>query len=96
MYCEKCGSKNETNTEFCSSCGSKLNIELTNTEVNSKEKSTIGWGILGFVIPIVGLILFLSLKRCTYFNDTVFSFYITSFIKIFYRTIYGWKRFYLL
>ena len=63
MYCEKCGSKNETNTEFCSSCGSKLNIELTNTEVNSKEKSTIGWGILGFVIPIVGLILFLSLKK---------------------------------
>lgn len=65
MYCEKCGSKNETNAEHCSNCGNKLNTGLTNTntEINQKEKSTIGWGILEFVIPIVGLIIFLSFKK---------------------------------
>ena len=25
MYCEKCGSKNEMTSEFCTNCGNKLN-----------------------------------------------------------------------
>lgn len=28
MYCEKCGSKNEMASEFCTNCGNKLNKEL--------------------------------------------------------------------
>lgn len=65
MYCEKCGNKNETYAEHCLNCGNKLSTGLTNTntEINQKEKITIGWGILGFVIPIVGLILFLSFEK---------------------------------
>lgn len=30
MYCEKCGSKNEMASEFCTNCGNKLNKELSN------------------------------------------------------------------
>ena len=66
MYCEKCGSKNEITSEFCTNCGNKLNKELSNTTniINSEEeKNTFGWGILGFFIPIVGLILFISWKK---------------------------------
>lgn len=28
MYCEKCGSKNEMTSDFCTNCGNKLNKEL--------------------------------------------------------------------
>lgn len=69
MYCEKCGSKNEMTSEFCTNCGNKLNKELANTNVNNttvtntEEKNTFGWGVLGFFIPIVGLILFICWKK---------------------------------
>ena len=70
MYCEKCGSKNEMTSEFCTNCGNKLNKELSNTNVNNttvinteEEKNTFGWGVLGFFIPIVGLILFICWKK---------------------------------
>ena len=33
MYCEKCGSKNEMTSDFCTNCGNKLNKELSNTRV---------------------------------------------------------------
>ena len=35
MYCEKCGSKNEMTSDFCTNCGNKLNKELSNTNVNN-------------------------------------------------------------
>ena len=70
MYCEKCGSKNEMTSNFCTNCGNKLNKELSNTNVNNttvinteEEKNTFGWGVLGFFIPIVGLILFICWKK---------------------------------
>ena len=70
MYCEKCGSKNEMTSDFCTNCGNKLNKELSNTNVNNttvinleEEKNTFGWGVLGFFIPIVGLILFICWKK---------------------------------
>ena len=67
MYCEKCGSKNEMTSDFCTNCGNKLNKELSNnttTIVNSEEENnTFGWGVLGFFIPIVGLILFICWKK---------------------------------
>ena len=69
MYCEKCGSKNEMTSDFCTNCGNKLNKEFSNVNNTTtivyaeEEKNTFGWGVLGFFVPIVGLILFISWKK---------------------------------
>ena len=62
MYCSKCGAKIQKNSEFCSECGNSVK-ESTSNEVNTNSGSSIGWGILGFFIPMVGLILFLVWKN---------------------------------
>lgn len=69
MYCEKCGSKNDENSKFCVNCGSELSnfsyssSNAQNVETEEKEGSKFGWGVLGFFIPIVGLVLFLTWKK---------------------------------
>ena len=35
------------------------NKNVVNTSTTEKEGSKFGWGVLGFFIPLVGLILFL-------------------------------------
>ena len=60
MFCSKCGAKNEKGAEFCTECGTSLK---ENTNVQAKSGSSIGWGVLGFFIPLVGLILFLCWKN---------------------------------
>lgn len=60
MFCSKCGAKNEKSAEFCSECGASLK-ETTSAQV--KSGSSFGWGVLGFFIPLVGLILFISWKN---------------------------------
>lgn len=37
MYCSHCGSKNEENSEFCSSCGKEL---IKVKEQNKQDRST--------------------------------------------------------
>ena len=61
MYCTKCGAKIPKNSEFCSECGNS--VKESSNEVKQNTGSSIGWGILGFFIPIVGLILFLIWKN---------------------------------
>lgn len=63
MYCAKCGAKQATNAQFCSECGNSLNKETVETKQVVNEGSTFGWGVLGFFIPLVGLILFLVWKK---------------------------------
>lgn len=68
MKCSNCGSDNAANTKFCTNCGTKLSgTEKTeNVVVNNstpEEGSGIGWGFLGFFIPIVGIILFFVWKQ---------------------------------
>lgn len=61
MYCAKCGTKADKNSEFCAKCGSSLKGEIITTDNNKVESSgsSFGWGVLGFFIPLVGLILFI-------------------------------------
>ena len=54
MYCAYCGKELKDSVNFCSYCGK----EIKESSVK-KEKASIGWGILGFFFPLVGLILFL-------------------------------------
>jgi zinc transporter ZupT len=50
-YCQSCGTKAEDKDNFCQSCGSALSG-------GKKEGSAIGYAILGFLLPIVGIILY--------------------------------------
>lgn len=54
-FCKHCGNEVGPNDFRCSKCGAQL--KSTTPAVN--DDGGFGWGLLGFCIPIVGLILFL-------------------------------------
>lgn len=54
-FCSNCGNQIDDQAVVCTKCGVSVNAPAT-------EGSTVGWGVLGFFIPIVGLILFLVWK----------------------------------
>ena len=61
MKCKKCGRELEEGSKFCDSCGNsteETKVEKPNESIQPKENN-FGWGILGFFLPIVGLILFI-------------------------------------
>jgi predicted RNA-binding Zn-ribbon protein involved in translation (DUF1610 family) len=60
-YCPNCGEPVRDNQDVCLSCGQELN--QYSKKVIVEEGSTIGWGILGFFIPIVGLVLYIMWKE---------------------------------
>ncbi|MDD3947055.1 MAG: zinc ribbon domain-containing protein [Clostridia bacterium] len=53
-YCVNCGQSLEDNETYCKNCGKPCNAA-----VNSEDTGNAGWGVLGFLFPVVGLILFL-------------------------------------
>ena len=53
-YCQKCGAELVDEAVVCPQCGCSQG--KTSTEVDS---GGFGWALLGFCIPIVGLILWL-------------------------------------
>lgn len=58
-YCLKCGKEIMDEAVICPGCGCSQKVQ------NVTDSSSLGWGLLGFCIPIVGLILYLIWK-----NDT--------------------------
>ena len=52
MKCNKCNAEIETGSKYCSNCGNNLN----------GSGLSVLWGLLGFFIPILGLVLFLVWK----------------------------------
>ncbi len=60
MYCKNCGKEIDDNAYVCPHCGVKVEKQTTGDDSGSK----VGWGILSFLIPLVGLILF-----CMWKND---------------------------
>lgn len=56
-YCSKCGKEIMDEAVVCPGCGC--------SQQNSKQgdSSSIGWGCLGFCVPIAGLILWLIWKN---------------------------------
>lgn len=57
MYCKNCGRIVDDTSSYCNNCGARIdNKSSTNV---SKDSSSFTFAILGFFIPIVGLILFL-------------------------------------
>ncbi len=62
MYCRACGSELHNDAVVCMKCGvATSNMNLSNTR--PEGDFAFAWGILGFFIPIVGLILYLIWKN---------------------------------
>ncbi len=57
MYCKNCGRTVDDTSSYCNNCGARIDNN-PNADV-SGDSSSFGFAILGFFIPIVGLILFL-------------------------------------
>jgi len=58
-YCKNCGREIDNQAVVCPYCGVQQQ-SLSNN--NSQDTGGFGWGLLGFCIPIVGLVLFLVWK----------------------------------
>ena len=56
-YCRKCGTPIDDSAVSCPHCGENQNVQHSPPPV--EDNGGFGWGLLGFCIPIVGLILFL-------------------------------------
>lgn len=57
MYCKHCGRLVDDDSTFCNNCGMRLDVKQALND--SDDSSNVGFAILGFFIPLVGLILFL-------------------------------------
>ena len=55
MYCKNCGRNIDDSAKYCINCGTRLD----NNNNGIDDRSSFGFAILGFLIPIVGLIIFL-------------------------------------
>lgn len=56
-YCKNCGKEIDDQSVVCPHCGVQQEKLAA-----SEDSGSFGWGLLGFCIPIVGLILFLVWK----------------------------------
>jgi uncharacterized membrane protein YvbJ len=71
-YCRFCGKELQDGDIFCSKCGASVESQQYNhsndfTTIfdrvdNIKDSGHLGWGLLGFLFPVIGLILFLVWK----------------------------------
>lgn len=63
--CNHCGAEINENAAVCMKCGfaqnTQNNISDPNADVN--DSGSFGWAVLGFLVPIVGLVLFLTWKN---------------------------------
>ena len=55
-YCPNCGREVDPNAYVCLNCGFKLK------DNGYDDSGNIGWGILGYFVPLAGLVLFIALK----------------------------------
>lgn len=61
-YCTKCGKELMDEAVVCPGCGCPQGNGMVS---NPADSSSFGWALLGFCIPIVGLILYLVWKDST-------------------------------
>lgn len=55
-YCKKCGTELNDYAERCQECGA---LQMAKHSASVNDQGGFLWGLLGFCLPIVGLILFL-------------------------------------
>lgn len=63
MYCKKCGKEINDNAVICPSCGCATDKYEQKNFKNESDSSSAGWAVLGFLFPLIGLILYLVWKE---------------------------------
>ena len=63
MFCKKCGKEIMDEAVVCPSCGCQT--EKAVAKPAEADGKSFGFGVLGFFVPIVGLILYLMWKDTT-------------------------------
>lgn len=58
-YCPKCGRQLVDEAVVCVSCGCAQSRKWTDKR---EDSSSFGWGVLGFFVPLLGLIFYLLWK----------------------------------
>ena len=58
-YCKNCGANIDDKAVICPSCGATQD----KPQQAAEEKNVFLWGVLGFFVPIAGLILYLMWKQ---------------------------------
>ena len=67
-FCPNCGTRLNNGQAFCSNCGTKINQQpqYNQQQYNNQsieQKGNFGWAVLGYFIPLVGLILYCVWKN---------------------------------
>ncbi len=60
MFCSNCGAQIDDNAYVCIHCGVKVKDTKTTNDTGS-----FWWGVLGFFIPLAGLIIWLTCRDNT-------------------------------
>ena len=55
-FCSNCGKEINANAAVCLNCGAAVNNQNSQ---GIKDTGSFGWGVLGFMIPVAGLLLWL-------------------------------------
>lgn len=65
MYCKNCGCSLPDDATKCENCGAVLSygFEAGKTNPVKEEKGSVLLGILGFLFPLIGLILYLAMMH---------------------------------
>ena len=59
-FCRDCGTEIRGDALYCPKCGSRQDgVYQTYRQPDADDSGSVGWAILGFLIPVVGLILWL-------------------------------------
>ncbi len=61
MFCKNCGKEIEDNRTICPHCGRSTGA-TNNNSYNPEDSGSAGWGVLGFLFPLIGLILYILWK----------------------------------
>ena len=63
-FCYNCGNELDENAYICTKCGVVVGENKSEKKVNtSNDNGGFGYGVLGFFLPLVGLILYLCWKN---------------------------------
>jgi len=63
-YCSNCGAEISDDAIVCTKCGVQIKaLSKSGSTSNVNDTGGFGWGLLGFCIPIAGLILYLVWKQ---------------------------------
>ncbi len=66
MYCKYCGHQIDDNVASCPNCGKPVQATQSNPKNPVDKPSDNGgflWGVLGFLSPLIGFILYFCLKK---------------------------------